>query len=116
MMVGDLQPTLPTVKYVYDTTLHEVVTSADESKMQDSVQEAIDWFSHNDMQINPIKTTEMVISFQKHKPLIPSVNIDGQNIDRVKQMKLLGLTISDDLRWEAQVNVVFTKATQRLYL
>ena len=118
MMIGDLQPSLPTVKYVDDTTMYEVVTSSDESKMQESVQEVIDWSSHNDMRINPNKTKEMVISFSKRTcmPLISSINIDDNNIDRVKQMKLLGLNISDDLRWETHVNAVYTKAAQRLYL
>ena len=43
------------------------------------------------MKINAQKTHEIIISFAKDKPNPPTIEIDGENIDRVNGAKLVGL-------------------------
>ena len=38
-----------------------------------------------------------------------------QNVERVRTYKLLGVIISDDLKWNTHVEYVITKAAKRLY-
>ena len=43
------------------------------------------------------------------------MSIDGNEIEVVNSAKLLGITISDNLTWNAHVNEVVKKASKRLY-
>ena len=55
------------------------------------------------------------ISFT-HKPeQFDAITVDGKELEAVKSAKLLGLTISDNLTWNAHVNDVVKKASKKLY-
>ena len=51
------------------------------------------------------KCKELHISFARVKRNFPPAVIDGDNIKVVESAKLLGLTISNDLAWNAHVLV-----------
>ena len=58
------------------------------------------------MRINATKTKEMVICFcrnDNHVASIPRIVIDNNDIARVTQAKVLGVTLSSDLTWNAHV-------------
>ena len=44
-----------------------------------------------------------------------AITIDGKELQVVKNAKLLGLTISDNLTWNAHVNEIIKKASKKLY-
>ena len=67
------------------------------------------------MQINAQKTHELLISFQKHPPNPPPIQIDGQSIDRVCSAKLVGIHIQDDLKWDVHVQEMLKKARIKLH-
>ena len=67
------------------------------------------------MKINAQKTKEMTINFARSTNHIPSLQIGGQEIEKVQNTKLLGMTISDNLSWEAHMDAITSKASQRLY-
>jgi len=46
---------------------------------------------------------------------IPALFIEGKEIERVMEVKLLGVHISDDLRWESHVNALYNKVSSRLH-
>ncbi len=71
------------------------------------------------MKINSTKTKEMIICFCKdsgHCRTIPNINVDGNDIERVTTCKILGVTISCNLTWNAHVDNMVLKAGKRLYL
>ena len=41
--------------------------------------------------------------------------IDGNQIDRVHEFKLLGVHISNDLRWDSHIDAICSRANSRLY-
>ena len=43
------------------------------------------------------------------------INIGYMEVERVRTYKLLGVIISDDLKWNAHVEYVIAKAAKRLY-
>ncbi len=57
----------------------------------------------------------MIITFQKNPPPIPPLNINGTAIERVTSSKLLGIIISDDLKWHLHVDSICSKASRRIY-
>ena len=48
-------------------------------------------------------------------PSYPSIMINNQTVSIVKHAKLLGVTVSNGLKWNLHVNAVCMKASKRLY-
>ena len=46
---------------------------------------------------------------------IPCLTVQSDVIERVTTFKLLGVTLSNDLSWEAHVNPICAKVAPRLY-
>ena len=71
------------------------------SMLQQSVDVITNWTRDNDMRVNTNRTKEMMICFcrdETHVAATPTVVIDGNTIKRVTQVKVLGVTISADLK------------------
>ena len=114
--INDLQTCLPTFKYVDDSTLYEVCSAnATHSLLQRAATEAVQWSDDNLMSVNCDKTKELLVSFARSKPDIPPITINGKSIERVSTAKLLGVTFSSDLTWDAHIEDIHSKASQRLY-
>ena len=69
----------------------------------------------NSLELNVVKTKELVIDFRSgvHHPT--SVNINGQHIEIVHSYKYLGTTIDDKLTWDDNTMNLYKKVQQRLY-
>ena len=69
------------------------------------------------MRINMTKTKEMVICFRRDRTFVdylPYIYMNGKYIDRVSKAKVLVITISVDLSWNAHVDEVISKARKRV--
>jgi len=65
----------------------------------------------NKMIINRSKSKEVILGKQS----IPGLTVQSDVIERVTTFKLLGVTLSNDLSWEAHVNTICAKVAPRLY-
>ena len=68
------------------------------------------------MRIDAMRTKDMIIRFCRDPVFLPYINIDGAVIERVSQVKVLGVTLSSDLRWNSYVDGIVSKAKQRVFL
>ena len=55
------------------------------------------------------------ISFSRSPEAFDTVSTDGNEIEVVNSAKLLDITISDSLTWNAHVNEAVKKASKKLY-
>ncbi len=114
-MLSDFKTVAKDVKFVDDTTL---ITISDKVSKSDNMQQAANqtssWSKENDLGVNETKTKEMLVFFG-NDPDIPLLEINGQEIERVTQTKLLGVIISSNLKWDAHVQYIHSKAGKRLY-
>ena len=70
---------------------------------------------HN-MKLNPKKCKEMLINFMQNDNFTTRLIVLGNNtVECVTTYKLLGIIISDDLKWNAHIDYISTKASKRLY-
>ena len=118
VQINDLQTPCPMFKYVDDSTVFDVCNNSSVPMLQESADIITDWSRNNDMRINATKTKEMVICFcrnDNHVASIPRIVIDNNDIARVTQAKVLGVTLSSDLTWNAHVDTIVCKARKRVF-
>ena len=118
MYINNLSTPVPSYKYVDDSTLFEICEMNSISLMQESVDIAAEWTKNNDMKINSEKSKEMIISYT-HGNLgneVPNILIEGKVVERVDHVKLLGITLSNDLTWKRHVDNIVKKVGKRIYM
>ena len=115
IMVNDLNSGNDLVKFVDDSTMWEVLHSDFQSMLPSSVKACEEWSRGKNMKLNASKTKEMRVNFSFSSPSYPPIVIDNQTVNIVKQAKLLGVIVSNDLKWILHVNAICKKASKRLY-
>ena len=116
--VNDLKVSDDSVKFVDDTTLWEIFTSAQSSTsvLQAQISECSSWVAKNNMKLNPTKTKEIRVCFSNYDTgALPPLTIDSCIISVVSHAKLLGIIISEDLKWVLHADFSCEKAAKRLY-
>ena len=105
-------------KYVDDLTLGEIVCvkSKGSSQLQNDLNQLGSWCNENDMVPKPEKCHIMHVCSLRNEPQFPVFTINGKEVDTTNSMKLLGVTIQNNLQWDIQVGQMITKASRRMYM
>ena len=115
-LINDLKSRLELHKFVDDCTLTETIRKhqLNSSIMQSEIDCVDSWSNLNHTNVNTKKTKEMLLgSITKNPP--PCLQLNGQQIERVRSSKLLGLLVTDSLKWNEHVSSLCSKAAQRLH-
>ena len=104
-----------------DTSIHTASSNlvSLNSNLQQSLNDVSDWCKCNSMLIHPQKTKSMIITTrQKHQLASLSLNLslDGNSIDQVHEHRLLGITIDDQLKWQAHTNNLCKIISKNLFM
>ncbi len=105
-------PSVKLLKFADDTTL---IRDGDESAYRQEVKELSVWCSLNNLEINTLKTVEMIVDFRRNPPALPPLTIMNSTVTAVESFRFLGTTISQDLKWDNHIDSIVKKAQQRLY-
>ncbi len=103
-------------KYADDTTISEVIPRFGSSALQSVVDKSVNWSDQNKLHLHPAKCKELRIQFGKRECMVEPIIMNGQHLEIVKSAKILGMTFSDDLKWNKHIGIVVLKASKRLYL
>jgi len=101
-------------KYVDDVTMSETLTRNQPSNMQLTLNQLLEWSTMNLMNINSMKTKEMLLGSLNSSPP-PTLYIVDHPVERVTSFKLLGVTVTDSLGWDENVSLICSKAAKRLH-
>ena len=101
-------------KYADDTALVGLL-SDDETDYRSDIDHFVSWCVANCLELNVVKTKELVIDFRSGVRHPTPVNINGQHIEIVHSYKYMGTTIGDKLRWDDNAMNLYKKGQQRLY-
>ena len=104
------------VKFVDDTTALEIVPRNGISLLNVAVNDIYSFSIHHNMKLNPKKCQEMLINFMQNGNFtIRPIVIGNNTVERVTTYKLLGIIISNDLKWSEHIDYISKKASKRLY-
>ncbi len=104
-------PSVKLLKFADDTTL---IQDDDESAYRLEVKELAVWCSLN-LELNTLKTVEMIVDFRRNPPALPPLTIMNSTGTAVESFKFLGITISQELKWDNHIESIVKKAQQRLF-
>ena len=102
-------------KFVDDTTISEHVDKREISRAQSLVDELTEKAKDDKFQLNEAKCKELRISFARPKRSFSPILINNKPIEVVSNAKILGVSISKDLRWNVHILEIVKKAPSRLY-
>ena len=83
--------------------------------MQLFIDELVHQTSEIGMQVSTKKTKVMFISSTLKDPPPLSVTLSGETVERVATFKLLGVHVSNDLKWAQHIQAISAKGASRLY-
>ena len=102
-------------KFAEDTTAMGLITNDDETAYRREVEILELWCQENNLALDVDKTKELIFDFRRSPRVHSPIQIGGAAVERVKEFKLLGVHITEDLTWAVQTERVVKKAQQRLY-
>ena len=87
----------------------------DETAHRNEIYNLMKWCQGNNLSLNVAKTKELIVNYRRKEHQFDAITINGETVERVKDFKFLGVTISEDLTWDSHTDHIVKKAQQRLY-
>ncbi|KAK3533203.1 hypothetical protein QTP70_013605 [Hemibagrus guttatus] len=103
------------LKFADNTTVIGLIQDGDESAYRQEVEQLAAWCSLNNLELNTLKTVEIIVDFRRNTPALPPLTIMNSTVPTVESFRFLGTTISQDLKWDTHIDSIIKKAQQRLY-
>ncbi|KAK3574325.1 hypothetical protein QTP86_005092 [Hemibagrus guttatus] len=108
-------PSVKLLKFADDTTVIGLVQDGDESAYRQEIEQLAAWCSLNNLELNTLRTVEMIVDFRRNTPALPPLTIMNSTVPTVESFRFLGTTISQDLKWDTHIHSTIKKAQQTLY-
>ena len=83
-----------------------------ETQLNSELQVVTSWLQKNLLSLNVLKTVFMVFTRQTYRPI--NVLLNNTHIEQVYETKFLGVLISTNLLWKAQIDSVCSKVIRSI--
>ena len=83
-------------------------------KTQDYMDKIEKWTDEKKMKVNESKTKNLIFNFSKNYQFSTDVKLKGEQIETVDKIKLLGTTITNDLRWNENTKTIVKESNKRM--
>ncbi|KAI8509624.1 hypothetical protein Bbelb_120520 [Branchiostoma belcheri] len=104
-------------KFVDDLNLLEVRNPpTSSSHLQQDLTDLDNWSKESHMMLHPGKCKVMYVYFSKALHIPRPLTINNVVLQEVSSMKILGIHLQANLKWNIHVDTIYHKASQRLYL
>ncbi len=77
-------PSVKLLKFADDTTLIGLIQDGDESAYRQEVEQLAVWCSLNNLELNTLKTVEMIVDFRRNPPALPPLTIMNSTVTAVE--------------------------------
>ena len=109
-------PFVTNLKFVDDKTLFLSYSGNPTKTLQKALDIELKETLKGKMIINESKCYSFIINFSKFNTGPENLQLNGKLIQPVDKMKLLGVILSNDLKWSANTSYIYSKGNRRLYL
>ena len=93
------------------------VLPSDQNLLQYYVKDTEDFVAKNDMKINTKKSNVMIFNMSRKLDFPPEVKFsDGTNLDVVSEIKLVGVILSNDLKWQKHIDFITKKGMKKIWV
>jgi hypothetical protein len=99
-----------------DIPIHGQYIDSSNLKSQDYLNKINKWTEDHKMVINQKKTKAMVFNFTDNHQFTTRLQLKGENIEIVKQMKILGTIVTDKMSWDDNCQHLIKKVNARMQL
>ncbi|KAK3562131.1 hypothetical protein QTP86_030129 [Hemibagrus guttatus] len=89
-------PSVKLLKFADNTTVIGLLQDGDESAYRQEIEQLAAWCSRNNLELNTLKTVEMIVDFRRNTPALPPLTIMNSTVPTVESFRFLGTTISQD--------------------
>ena len=89
---------------------------SDKSLVYKQISEVQDYASENEMKLNFSKTKFMVFNPTLNHDFVRELTSGENEVETLEQMKLLGLTVTNDLKWKTNTENITKKGYARLWI
>ena len=90
----------------------EIKDTEDTLKLQKDIDQLGCWARKWGMRFQPVKCNMMQITRKRIKKIHASYTLERTVLENVESIKYLGVTITNDLRWNTHVSNICTKANR----
>ena len=99
-----------------DNTLSVIAENRDEilNVLCQESELAVNWFKENSMIVNPDKFQSMILDKQDKNNISSELNISGNKIKTKESVKLLGISIDNQLKFDTHVSNLCKQASMQL--
>ncbi|KAL0187394.1 hypothetical protein M9458_019064, partial [Cirrhinus mrigala] len=109
-------PSVKLLKFADDTTVIGLIRDGDVSAYRQEVEQLSLWCSHNNLELNTLKTVEMTVDFRRKPPALTPLTIMNSTVAAVDSSKFLGTNISQDLKWDIHIDSIVKKSPAEVVL
>jgi hypothetical protein len=99
-----------------DIPVHGQFIDGNNLKSQDYLNQLNEWSEKQKMKINQKKTKAMVFNFTNDFKFTTRLQLRGENVEIVNQMKILGTIINQNLSWDENCQHLIKKVNARMQL
>ena len=99
-----------------DVPSHNQVIPSNKLQSQYQLERINEWTMERKMKLNIQKTKTMLFNFSKKYQFATKLNLKNENIEMVRETKLLGTIITDQLCWDRNTEELSKKCYKRMQL
>ena len=99
-----------------DIPVHNQFIPPEHLKSQTYLNQIKEWTDNQKMVLNEKKTKVMIFNFTDNYQFTTKLSLNNANLEIVKKTKLLGVILTDDLKWDENTNELVRKANSRMEL
>ena len=99
-----------------DLPEHNQIIPAENLRSQHYLNEINKWTNENKCILNQKKTQVMIFNFNEKYQFSTRLSLNNENLEVVNRAKILGLIITDDLKWDENTSYLVKKAYSRMQL
>ena len=89
-----------------DLPTHNQFIPAEHLKSQEYLTRIMEWTEKQKMILNQKKTKVMIFNFTENYQFTTRLEMNSENLEVVSQAKLLGVIITNDLKWDSNKNAI----------